>query len=259
MKRSKIGWADYSGGDLNFVTGCTAVSEGCRHCYALAVYERFGLDFGKVRVHPDKLARLAKMQFGSDNKRGHHSKPLVFVCDTGDLFHPDVPTDFIIQAFEIMASRKDVDWVVLTKRPQMMRETLFGHIGQWYLGGGDYFPNIWMGVTAENQEMVNQRLPILLDAWPGKTFVSVEPMLEAMDLEQYLVGNTQSYQHLRWVIVGAESGPHRREFQISWARELWQQCCDNGVPFFGKQDSGLRPGEPLLFPGNSGVVWEWPE
>jgi protein gp37 len=155
-----------------------------------------------------------------------------------------------------MSARKDVDWAVLTKRPQLMRDSLFGHIGQWYLGGGDYFPNVWMGVTAENQEWADARIPVLLDAWAGKTFVSVEPMLEPVNLAQYLVGNSRSYQHLSWVIAGGESGPHRREFRVSWAEDLWRQCQDAGVPFFGKQDSGLYPGAPLLIEGKE--VKEWP-
>ena len=252
MKRSNIGYVDYSGGDCNFISGCTAISPGCAHCYARAIYDRFGRNFDEVRVHPDKLARLANTGFPPfDNKRGPYAHALVFVVDMGDLFHPDVPNSFVIDAFDVMRHRTTVDWVILTKRPQIMAETLALPYFR------DFRPsNIWMGVTAENQAMADQRIPVLLDTWAGRCFVSVEPMLEAMDLGQYLVGNARSYQHLRWVIAGAESGPHRREFRASWARELWQQCQDNGVSFFAKQNSGLHPGTPLYLDGRE--VKEWP-
>ena len=276
MKRSNIGWADYSGGDCNFVTGCTAVSPGCEHCYARAIYERFGRNFDEVTVHPEKLERLAKTQFGTDNKRGHGSRPVVFVCDTGDLFHPDVPSDFVLQSFEVMGLRQDVDWVVLTKRPQIMRETLrLPH----FCGCSPL--NIWMGVTVENQAMAEQRLPILLGAWGRKAFVSVEPMLGPVDFTAVewdgrttmnvlegagvttkggMMGQSipNCYcKGLDWVIVGAESGPHRREFQVQWANDLWEQCLGAGVPMFAKQDSGLYPGVPLLLDGKHEVK-EWP-
>ena len=103
------------------------------------------------------------------------------MCDLGDIFHPNVRADFIIYAFDVMASRKDVDWIVLTKRPERMVEVLFGQEGNFYLGGGDYLPNVIMGVTAENQEQAEKRIPYL-DFWMGTRMVSVEPMLGPIDL-----------------------------------------------------------------------------
>jgi len=279
MKRSAISWCDFSGGDLNFVTGCTKVSEGCRFCFAEAIYERFGRDFSKVRIHPEKVEKLLRARWPQDgNVRGPHSKPLLFLCDTGDLFHPDVPADFIIYAFEVMAARRDADWVVLTKRPERMAEVLFNAEGNYYLGGGDCCPNIILGVTAENQEMADQRIPILMRNWVGLTLVSVEPMLGPMDLSPYLRcefyagpliepragtigGQPMPAERIRppldWVICGGESGPKRRPFYKPWASALYAECLDAGVPFFFKQSGGLRPGSDATLGGH--IIQEWPK
>lgn len=267
MKRSAIGWTDYSGGDLNFVTGCTPVSAGCRECYARRIYNRFGRDFSTVTVHPDKLERLRTAKFPRENnKRGPHVRPMCFVCDTGDIFHESVPAEFIAAAFETMRAREDVDWQVLTKRPLRMIDVLFGQGGAetpHFLGTGDYYSNIWMGVTVENQESV-WRVAELVQAWVGTTFVSVEPMLEPVklfnadgDIARMRSTMCFSPDRLNWVVVGAESGPNRRPFDVAWAADLKAQCDDADVAYFGKQASGARPGVPLVIDGR---VWhDWPE
>lgn len=281
VKQSAIGWTDYSGNDLNFVAGCTPISAGCQNCYGRAIYERFGLDFGKVTIRPDKLERLARAKFPYPSpKRGAPHCPMAFVCDTGDLFHEAVPADFIADAFAVMSWRKDVIWQVLTKRPERFESVLYGQDGGWYLGGGDYFRNIWIGTTVENQKTANERLPHLLEmaANGWTTFVSVEPMLEPMALSPYLMCEQragelkeprkgtiggQPYRAARirpgldWVIAGGESGPHRRPFDAAWAVALYEQCREAGIPFFYKQGSSLRPGLDDELPGY-GRVKEWP-
>lgn len=259
VKTSAIGWTDFSGGDLNFVTGCTPVSEGCQNCYARAIYERWGKDHSIVTAHEDKLNRLARAKFPEHSpKRGKEHRPMAFVCDTGDLFHESVPDDFIMYALEVLESRPDVIWQVLTKRPERMRETL-----RMGAPGASLRENVWLGVTAENQRRANERIPLLLDTPAAVRFVSVEPMLGEVDLrggsgeiwpwaEAVLNG-----QGIDWVICGAESGPHRRPFKVEWAQELYEQCKDAAVPFFGKQDSGSRPGTPLLI--EEQIIHEWPE
>ena len=262
MKRSKIAWCDYSGGDLNFVTGCTPVSEGCANCYARRIYERFGRDFSQVQMHPEKLARLWKAAWTREaNVRGAGSKPLMFVCDTGDLFHEGVAHIFILEALEMMEYRESANWAILTKRPQRAINVLFEQEGDFRLGGGDYIDNIWLGVTAENQARADERLPLLLSNWGGLSWVSVEPMLGPLDLSPYLTRNRYG-GHLSWVVCGAESGPGRRVFSVTWAQALYEQCRQAGVAFFGEQDSGLRPGTPLLLErsdGSLGEVHEWPQ
>ena len=286
MKPSAIGWTDFSGGDLNFVTGCTPVSEGCRNCYAKRIYDRFGRDFSKVTCHADKLDRLKRKRFPEYSpKRGAPHKPMCFVCDTGDLFHEAVPMAFIAEALEIMANRSDVIWMVLTKRP----ERIAGK--KWYKAKthtlGLFRPppddligvappsNIFLGVTAENQRCADERIPLLLKTPAAVRFVSVEPMLGPVVLpdkalvgtgqkgviswpgsEEYVIWNRANA--VDWVICGAESGPNRRPFDVQWAVDLYEQCREAGVPFFGKQDSDMRPGKPLVL-GDYGVVQKWPE
>lgn len=262
MKTSAIGWTDFSGGDLNFVTGCTPVSEGCQNCYARAIYERWGKDHSIVTAHEDKLNRLARAKFPEHSpKRGKEHRPMAFVCDTGDLFHESVPDAFIRDALDMMAYRSDVDWQILSKRPQRMR----AFINDFAIGDGFKMPfNIWLGVTAENQQRADERIPILLDTPAAVRFVSVEPMLGPVDLwwmEACRRCNPTRYEpavtYLDWVICGAESGPNRRPLKVEWAQELYEQCKDAAVPFFGKQDSGLRSGTPLLINGQE--TKRWPE
>lgn len=260
MKTSAIGWTDFSGGDLNFVTGCTPVSEGCQNCYARAIYERWGKDHSIVTAHEDKLTRLARAKFSEHSpKRGKEHRPMAFVCDTGDLFHESVPDDFIMYALEVLESRPDVIWQVLTKRPERMREIL-----RMGAPGASLRENVWLGVTAENQRRANERIPLLLDTPAAVRFVSVEPMLGPVDLwwtEACRRCMPTHYEpvirYLDWVICGAESGPKRRPFDVAWAADLYHQCKDAAVPFFGKQDSGLRSGAPLLINGQE--IRRWPE
>jgi protein gp37 len=264
MKPSSIGWCDFSGGNLNFVSGCTPVSEGCANCYAAAIYKRWGKDFSNVVSSDDKLDKLLSIRFPQYSpKRGAPHKPMAFVCDTGDLFHPSVRQLFVSHAFTEMQFRNDVIWIVLTKRPERIRKMLEYKC--------DYpAPNIWLGVTAENQARADERIPILLNSWPGTKFVSIEPMLEPVDVSAYLTcpmcngsgwhddGNCEcgGAPSLDWVICGAESGPNRRPFEVEWAKELYEQCKEAGVAFYGKQDSGLYPGKPLLIVGE--MIREWP-
>lgn len=257
MKQSTIGWCDFSGGNLNFVSGCTQVSEGCANCYARAIAERFGRDFDTVLWDEDKLhAAMASKYILTDlaiahrYKRGYGSRPICFVCDTGDLFHVDVPNEFIFSTMEMMGKRADVDWMILTKRPERMAQLALEEDSLF--SRGESYPNIWIGVTAENQARADERIIVLADSWKGPRFISVEPMLEPIDLEEPLF-----YGWLDWVIVGAESGPNLRPFEASWARELYQECRHAHIPLFGKQDSDRFPGRPLHIDGV--MIHEWPE
>jgi protein gp37 len=278
MKHSPIPWTDYSAGDLNFVTGCTPISEGCTNCYAQRIYARFGRDFSQVQIHPAKLERLRAWPPPQDgNIRGPHRRPLAFVCDTGDLFHEAVPNAFIWDVLALLEQRPDITWQILTKR--------IARAAEW----GAYFaklPHVWLGVTAENQKRADERIPLLLQIPAAVRFVSVEPLLEAVDLTKWLWRcecgawpddtwrwNGERWEHhhgypighvpaepshaLSWIIAGAESGPGRRPFDGAWAEALFWQCQEAGTPFFGKQSSGARPGVPLLLDGR--VIHEFPE
>lgn len=272
MRLSKIGYADYSSGNLNFATGCSKISEGCKNCFAAAIYERFGRDFTPT-AHPDRLARLYNWHPSrySDTKRGDCKRPLAFVCDTGDLLHPAISDLFIQSAFSAMSWNESVIWLVLTKRPERIPEI------------SERPDHVWLGVSVENQDAA-WRIAELLKRWPGHTWVSVEPMLGPVDLRPSFwdcdehvqlvtremaldAGDPQlegaefgEYEEWslkehrpEWIVCGAESGPHRRPFDKAWAMDLYEQCRAAGVKYFGKQASGLRPGVPL------GLPQEWPE
>ena len=260
VRRSNIGWCDFSGADLNFIIGCTPVSEGCLNCYARRIREgRQGRDFSKVQLYPEKLRRLARARFeekgipfrrgpGSPQSLGLRTKgrPIAFPVDMGDLFHPDVPDEFTLEALQVMARRDDVDWAVLTKRVERVIEFERIHLSrvqrsfqrQPLISG---FPsNVWIGVTVENQKRADERIPLLLKVRAAVRWVSVEPMLEPIDLSKYLclswaMCELKRWYHtgefeppddsippapkdgvrlIDWVIVGAESGPDRRPFDL---------------------------------------------
>lgn len=233
--KTKIEWAT----DVwNPVTGCTKVSEGCRNCYAEGIAKRFWGErkFTDVRCHPDRL----------DAPR-HWKKPRrVFVNSMSDLFHPDVPFEFIDRVFGAMTMACEHTFMILTKRPRMMLDwfnwTTHNKTGLWPL------PNVWLGVTVENQKAANERIPLLLKTPAVVRFVSVEPMLGEVDMTQAMYGInppgmnvfgfTDGFGYeacLDWVICGGETGPGARPMHPDWARSLRDQCQSAGVPFFFKQ------------------------
>jgi len=242
---TKIEWAEES---WNPVTGCTPISEGCQNCYARRMAQRLRGRCGypadepfRVTLHKNRLMEPLKWK-----------KPKrIFVCSMGDLFHPDVPAEFVVNVFEVIEAAKQHTFLVLTKRPERIDSILYGEEGRWYLGGGDFLPNVWLGVTAENQEQADERIPILLQIPAAVRFVSVEPMLGPVNLRNIyrpqdgsewdaLKGvDTKHQLHLScklgWVICGGESGPGARPMHPDWVRSLRDQCKAAGVPFFFKQ------------------------
>lgn len=237
----------------NPVTGCTPVSEGCTHCYARRMAQRLKGRFGypedepfRVTLHPDKLDQPLKW------KKPRH----IFVVSMGDLFHEAIPDHEINSIFLTMV---DADWhtyLILTKRPARMAD--FVSIGT---GWRSEMPHVWLGVTAENQQRADERIPILLQIPAAKRFVSIEPMLGPVDLTavnvatrhkplgksepfninaltgDYCFGDDGDYEFgkLDWVVAGCESGPRRRPAKKSWFLDLKNQCVYAGVPFFLKQ------------------------
>jgi len=286
MKVSTIGWTDFSGGNLNFASGCTPADRSCANCYAAAIYERFncearfGRPFSEVTWHQDKLDNLLTQRFPEHSpKRGAPHRPMCFVCDTGDLFHEDVSDSRIAQAFALMQDRQDVVWQVLTKQAHRMHDLWNSREFYWWLGvhndklGGRpmVWPtdNIWLGVSVCDQATADERIPLLLDTPAAVRFVSVEPMLAPVDLSSCATlvrcprcappsHFEMMIRCLDWVVCGAESGPNRRPFKKEWAEELLRQCREAGVAFYGKQDGGARPGVPLVLSAGD-VVHEWPE
>ena len=194
---SKIEWTEKT---WNPASGCTKISDGCKNCYAEKMAYRLqamgtkGYENGfAVTLHPEKLDEPLK-----------HKKPTIyFVCSMGDLFHEDMPFEFIDSVWAVMAAAGQHTFQVLTKRPDRMKEYLENQkyspnslgIAFARIAGNkktkDFLqplPNVWLGVTAENQEQADKRIPILLDTPAALRFVSIEPMLSGIDLKKHLVG-----------------------------------------------------------------------
>uniref|UniRef100_A0A6M3J5Y6 Uncharacterized protein n=1 Tax=viral metagenome TaxID=1070528 RepID=A0A6M3J5Y6_9ZZZZ len=256
---TKITWTDET---WNPITGCTKISEGCAHCYAARMAKRLAGRHGypeaphefDVTMHHDRLDQ--PLQWKKPRR--------VFVCSMSDLFHDDVPWQFISEVFAVMAQTKHT-FQVLTKRPR--------NLNTWQGWSGWLEPRVWLGVTAENQHRANKRIPLLLQTPAAVRFVSVEPMLGPVDLDRFLPYKTDSgasdpntgaginvlYPGLDWVICGCESGPGRRPMKLEWAIDLVRQCQSAGVSIFVKQIEidGVVSHDPAEWPEELRVQ-EWP-
>ena len=214
---SKIEWTDET---LNPVTGCTKISAGCKHCYAERMAKRLQVmgqpnyaNGFKVTLHPDVMQKALRWR-----------KPrMVFVCSMSDLFHKDVPFDFIQGIFDVMAQTPQHTYQVLTKRPERMAEFAGCMVGDWPV-------NVWAGASIENQENAG-RLAHLVNVPAQVRFLSCEPLLGPLSLQ---------FRHVHWVIVGGESGPGARPMDADWVRSIQRQCEIDSVPFFFKQWGGVN-------------------
>jgi len=213
---TKIEWTGYS---WNAVTGCTKISPGCSHCYAERMAKRLQMmgqlkykNGFKVTLHPDELTRPLAWK-----------KPqIIFVNSMSDLFHEDVPDQFIFQMFDTMQKASWHTFQILTKRSQRLAS--IAKRLPWP-------DNIWMGVTVENADYVH-RLHDLGKAPCYVRFVSMEPLLGPI--------SRFPYDKIDWVIVGGESGPKARPIEESWVLEIRNQCIKNNIPFFFKQWGGVN-------------------
>lgn len=214
---SAIEWTDAT---WNPVTGCTKISPGCKHCYAERLAGRLQAmgnpryrDGFKPTLHPDQLALPLRWR---DPRR-------IFVNSMSDLFHEDVPEEFIRRAFEIMAEAHWHVFQVLTKRSKRLAD----------LAPRLRWPsNVWQGVSVENARYTS-RVADLVKVPAAVRFLSVEPLLGPI-AELPLKG-------IAWVIVGGESGPGHRPIRPEWVRAIRDQCADVRVPFFFKQWGGRTP------------------
>jgi len=230
---TKIEWVKNQDGTKgetwNPVTGCTKVSPGCEYCYAERMAKRLAGRCGypadepfRVTLHSERLEEPLRWR-----------KPrVVFVCSMGDLFHQDVPFEFIDDVFETIANAPQHIFQILTKRSRRMMVYMLDMGARLRYRGvmvDDVLPNVWLGVSAENQQAADQRIPFLMSAPAAIRFVSAEPLLGEIDLSRGLE------RGLDWLIVGGESGPGARPMHPDWVRSIRDQCVNAGVPFFFKQ------------------------
>ena len=213
---SQIEWTEST---WNPVTGCTKISAGCTHCYAERMARRL-----KAMGQPNYRNgfRVTVHEHALQLPLGWKKPRVIFVNSMSDLFHEDVPLDFITRVFEVM---RQADWHVfqaLTKRSERLAE--LAPLLRWP-------ENVWMGVTVENADHVH-RIDDLRTVPAALRFLSLEPLLSPMpNLD--LAG-------IDWAIVGGESGPGSRPMSREWAADIRDQCLRAGVPFFFKQWGGAN-------------------
>lgn len=295
-----IEWTDAT---WNVVTGCSVVSPGCTNCYAMK------LAGTRLRDHPSRQGLTADSKAGPvwngqvrfngqwlDQPLRWTKPRKIFVAAHGDLFHDGVSDDWLDQIFAVMALCPQHVFQVLTKRPERMRAYLTqacGRIADRIIAmrraGGDRdmvlvplahvapgspwwpLPNVWLGVSVEDQARADERIPVLLDTPAAVRWISAEPLLGPVDLQNLAFpktcdcdGHAPTFNALTatvycdgccegpepmnvgcldWVVVGGESGPGARPMHPDWARALRDQCAGAEVPFLFKQWGDWTPGE----------------
>lgn len=249
-ENSNIAWTDHT---WNPWQGCRKVSLGCLNCYMFRDKKRYG-------QNPSKVVRSKPPTFNKPLRWKEPAK--VFVCSWSDFFIEDADP-WRDEAWSIIRNSRHLTFLLLTKRPENIKARL---PEDWPL------PNVWLGVTAENQEQADKRISLLLSVEASVRFLSIEPMLGPIDLRRIkpwhlkhgpdgadcLSGGSWGHEHVRhmagqdspgycnhsdgprvdWVICGGESGPNAREMKEEWAKDVMAQCLDCHVPFFMKQMSG---------------------
>lgn len=275
-KESKIEWCTSS---WNPWHGCHKVSAGCKYCYMFRDKARYGQD-------PNVVVRAGDKTFYAPLKWAEPKK--IFTCSWSDFFieESDAWRD---EAFAIMALTPQHTYQVLTKRPDRMwkylrpgrqnevvkaacnilrtRKGEFAYTKWLSEYDGEWPPkNVWLGVSVEDQKTADERIPHLLNTPAAVRFLSVEPLLGPVDLRNVKPSSSQwldavtglrggdhslaDCNSINWVIIGGESGPDARPFDVAWARSIIRQCKDAGVPVFTKQlgakpyDSDLRIATP---------------
>lgn len=271
MGNTSIEWTDRT---WNPTRGCSRISPGCVNCYAETIAARFSGPGGPFHLYADRSKVGSKWTGKVGLIEEKLLEPLswrkpcrVFVNSMSDLFHENLPDESIDRVFAVMALTPHITYQVLTKRAGRMREYLTKqlvmtdretevlaqaeHTGKivWDSRGSErhnYFgcghvgdvsnrrvpprwplPNVWLGVSVEDQQRADERVEDLRNAPAAVRFISQEPQLESITYK--------SLKGLHWIIIGGESGPGARPFDIAWARQTVQQCKAAGVPVFVKQ------------------------
>lgn len=293
--KSKIEWCDAT---WNPIVGCSRVSAGCENCYAEKVAYRFKHITKFENVVCEDKPKWNNSVFFDDKALEmplRWKKPRrIFVCSMGDLFHKNVPDEWIDKVFAIMARCPQHTFMVLTKRPERMRkyvqscdeynksdfisELAKGCLYEWHKNGRK---NLWLGVSVEDQDSAVDRIPYLLDTPAAVRFISAEPLLGPIDLTKiedrnfrhfpnsinalegsiWLSGScgessrTITCAKLHWVIVGGESGKNARPMHPDWVRNLRDQCQASNTPFFFKQWGKYAPNWDTGNYFNDGDLW----
>lgn len=288
--KTEIAWTDAS---WNPIRGCSVVSEGCKNCYAMEFASRFagegqayeGLAFRTKDGHGHWTGQIMEVEKHLEDPLHWKQPKRIFVNSMSDLMHPHLSTHFFHRIMVVMKQAHWHTFQVLTKRPE--RYTL---VNEWLdeHNGGEPLPNVWWGTSTETQKRLVERCPHLVAVKAVVRFLSCEPLLERLDLARVPGYPFAIYREaewvtdrmmpsgftypprpgrglmrisrkpdIHWVIVGAESGRHRRAYDQQWARDIRDQCLKAGIAYFYKQGSALKPGQHEAL---DGVEWkQFPE
>lgn len=247
---TKIEWTDET---WNPIVGCSKISPGCKHCYAEIMARRLsGMPLQSPKysmvIHEGKWSSntfldetaLKKPFFLKKSRR-------IFVCSMGDLFHESVSFDWIDQVMDVIFQCSQHTFQILTKRPEIM-QAFFSSRPEY-----EKLDNIWLGVTAENQEQANKRIPILLDIPAAKRFISIEPMLGLISFRWALwhpikgtAWHLDGMNKIDQVIVGGETGPDARPMHPDWVTQIRDQCIESNTLFFFKSWGGKDKANCLI-------------
>jgi protein gp37 len=296
--KTGISWCDST---WNPIRGCSRVSEGCRNCYAESTAYRFsgsGQPYEGLAVLKNGHASwTGQVEFVEKHLLDpiHWRTPRkIFVNSMSDLFHENVTDDMRDKIFAVMALCPQHIFQVLTKRPERMleyfsafgsgrldvRSALIGsqfiHIkpkdGPVYEWTGLPLPNVWLGVSVENQAAADERLSILAKTPCRVRFASCEPLLGPLDITRWInrdaireAGGSWTSEQVDWIIVGGESGPNARPMLSNWADDIRKQCEAARVAFFFKQNGewidaghsefGKLPSGPYKYLRSDGTEW----
>lgn len=218
MENSKIGWTDHT---WNPWQGCNKVSDGCKFCYIGGIMRRAGREpfAGPIRTSRETWRKPRSWDRAPASRR---ARLRVFTCSMSDFFHPDAD-QWRHEAWAIMRQCTNLDWLVLTKRPELIRERL---PADW---GRKGYPNVWLGVTVEHQGALH-RVRTLAKIPAAIRFVSAEPLLGPIDF-------TRDLSAIDWIITGCERAHRdkRRPMDLDWVRSIHRQCAKAGIAHYYKQ------------------------
>ena len=230
-ENSKIEWTDHT---FNPWMGCQTVSPGCDLCYAEAMMDH---RFGKVlwgahgkRVRTTERNWKAPLRWAKA-AQNTGTRPRVFCASLGDVWDNKAPKEWRVDLFRLIDNTPELDWLLLTKRPENIAKMLpvaIAGLKPWP------WPNVWLGTTCEDQEYYDRRWPVLSKVPAPVHFVSYEPALGPLVLPW-------SARRPDWIICGGESGPGARMMKPKWARDLMKQCHRRGIAFFMKQVTEKKP------------------
>ncbi|HXH12330.1 MAG TPA: phage Gp37/Gp68 family protein [Alphaproteobacteria bacterium] len=291
--QTTISWAEAT---WNPLVGCSLLSPGCSHCYAMAWAHRLEQQGVRGYQGTTRMINGQPVWTGQVNlveealtQPMRWTKPrLIFVNSMSDLFHEAVPDEWIDRIFAIMLLCPHHIFQVLTKRPERMYTYLasgprlawsywVGHYvkHQWPMSAervgwafdrqaevmaGQNFPlaHLWLGVSVEDQRRASERIPWLVRTPAAVRFLSCEPLLGPLTIWPRGVLGQDSPLPLHWVIIGAESGPHRRPMEIAWLAAIVQECREAGIKVYVKQGSHFRPGQQGAIPDDLWQLKEYP-